>query len=104
MPQRIAWCRRAVEAVVHIHERGVIHSGLHPGNFLVHEPSPGSLLELLLCGFGGSVCKPPGLDGLLALLSVPCYHPVFENKSSISLRHFLPWVGPPRHPHESLAI
>lgn len=60
--QRKLWCRQSAEAVSFIHSCGVIHSDLRPENFLVHETAPGSL-DLLLCDFGGAVCKELELDG-----------------------------------------
>lgn len=59
---------QAIEAVVYVHEQGVIHSDLRPENFLVHgtvssymDSSPS--LDLWLCDFGGSKCEELGLDG-----------------------------------------
>lgn len=59
---RQKWFQQAIECVVYVHSKGVIHSDLRPENFLIHEASPDAL-ELLLCDFGGSVCEELGIDG-----------------------------------------
>ena len=56
------WCRQIAEAIAFIHSQDVVHSDLRPKNILVHETNPGKL-DLLLCDFGGSVCRRLGLDG-----------------------------------------
>jgi len=86
--QHTAWCQQAAEAVIYVHARGVLHSDLRPGNYLVDAAPAGSdTLDLLLCDFGGSMCAELGLKGL-ALPSVPFYHPVFGVESSIALDIF----------------
>ncbi|KJZ69956.1 hypothetical protein HIM_10648 [Hirsutella minnesotensis 3608] len=59
---RMKWCLQAVESIVYIHRRGIIHSDIRPDNFLVHATTPTSL-DLWLCDFGGSTCENFGLDG-----------------------------------------
>ncbi|RCI07881.1 hypothetical protein L249_5877 [Ophiocordyceps polyrhachis-furcata BCC 54312] len=59
---RMKWCLQAVESVVYIYSRGVIHSDIRPDNFLVHATTPTSL-DLWLCDFGGSTCEDLDLDG-----------------------------------------
>ncbi|KAJ0159889.1 CBL-interacting serine/threonine-protein kinase 11 [Colletotrichum tanaceti] len=61
-PLQQRWFQQAIECVVYIHSKGVIHSDLRPDNFLIHEASPGTL-DLLLCDFGGSVCEDLDIDG-----------------------------------------
>jgi len=56
---RWKWSIQAVEAVVYIHSRGVIHSDLRPENLLVHATTEQSL-DLWLCDFGGSRCDELG--------------------------------------------
>ncbi|KAI9159048.1 putative serine/threonine-protein kinase [Paramyrothecium foliicola] len=86
MLQRMKLCRQAAEALVFIHERGVLHSDLRPGNMLVHATSEDSL-DLLLCDFGGSVCEALKLDGG-SLPGVPFWHPAFKWETSRALDIF----------------
>ncbi|KAG6031163.1 hypothetical protein E4U41_007676 [Claviceps citrina] len=58
---RQRWFAQAVEAVVFLHSKGVMHSDLRPDNFLVHGAEPS--LDLWLCDFGGSSCPDLGLCG-----------------------------------------
>ena len=52
------WFRQAAEAVAFLHSKGVIHSDLCPENFLVNASSdPAASPDILLCDFGGSMCK-----------------------------------------------
>lgn len=53
MSLRLKWRTQAAEAIQFIHQKGVIHSDLRPGNFLLHTVA-GSALDLQLCDFGGS--------------------------------------------------
>ncbi len=55
--EREALCKQAIQSIVYIHEKGVIHSDLRPENFLV---SGGNIW---LCDFGGSTCETHDLDG-----------------------------------------
>jgi serine/threonine protein kinase len=62
---RRKWVVQAVEAIVYLHGRGVIHSDLRPENYLVHAtdgPPVGHppSLDLWLCDFGGSRCDELG--------------------------------------------
>lgn len=59
---RHKWLVQAVESIVFIHSKGVIHSDLRPDNFLVHGTLPLSL-DLCLCDFGGSICEELQLSG-----------------------------------------
>jgi serine/threonine protein kinase len=54
---RLKWCIQAVEAIVYIHSKNVIHSDLRPDNYILHTYTPNFAPELLLCDFGGSYCK-----------------------------------------------
>ncbi|CAG8981742.1 hypothetical protein HYALB_00013354 [Hymenoscyphus albidus] len=58
---RWKWSLQAVEAVVYVHHKGVIHSDLRPENYLVHTTKKGSL-DLWLCDFGGARCDSVGLN------------------------------------------
>lgn len=58
---RWKWSLQAVEAVVYVHQKGVIHSDLRPENYLVHATDKGSL-DLWLCDFGGAKCDDLGLN------------------------------------------
>jgi serine/threonine protein kinase len=86
LPQRKKWCHQSAEAVAFIHSRGVIHSDLRPENFLVHETAPGCL-ELLLCDFGGAICKELGLDGS-QLPNDPFYDPTQGSEITTNLDIF----------------
>lgn len=48
--QRWSWSLQAAEALAYIRSLGVIHSDIHPNNFLVTHD-----LNLRLCDFSGSV-------------------------------------------------
>ena len=61
VPTRRKWCRQVTEAVQYLHRNDVIHSDLRPGNCLLHESN--ASLDLLLCDFGGSMCRSLDLDG-----------------------------------------
>jgi serine/threonine protein kinase len=52
---------QAVNAVVYVHRKGVIHSDLRSENYLVHATG-GSSLDLWLCDFGGSRRDELGLN------------------------------------------
>ncbi|ETS84061.1 hypothetical protein PFICI_05937 [Pestalotiopsis fici W106-1] len=60
--QRYKICEQVTEAVVHVHERGVIHSDLRLENVLVEQVNESSV-SVWLCDFGGSTCDQLGLDG-----------------------------------------
>ncbi|KAF2742734.1 kinase-like protein [Sporormia fimetaria CBS 119925] len=47
---RLKWATQAAEALAFIHSRGVIHSDIHPNNFILDDA-----LDLRLCDFSGSV-------------------------------------------------
>ncbi|KAF1957729.1 kinase-like protein [Byssothecium circinans] len=47
---RRKWAMQAAEALAFIHDKGVIHSDIHPNNFLLDEH-----LDIKLCDFAGSV-------------------------------------------------
>ncbi|KAI9683958.1 MAG: hypothetical protein M1829_004293 [Trizodia sp. TS-e1964] len=69
MDDRLRWkfCLQVTEAIVYIHERGVVHSDMRPENYLVHEtttPSGEASVDIWLCDFGGANCPEAGLDGL----------------------------------------
>ncbi|KID83975.1 Protein kinase-like domain protein [Metarhizium guizhouense ARSEF 977] len=59
---RHRWFIQAIESIVFVHSKGVIHSDLRPENFLVHGTLPLSL-DLWLCDFGGSTCEDLQLSG-----------------------------------------
>ena len=61
LPIRKKWCRQLTEAIQHLHGNGVIHSDLRPENCLLDASA--APLDLLLCDFGGSMCRDLGLDG-----------------------------------------
>lgn len=46
----LRWCLEAAEAIEYIHSKGVLHRGIAPANFLLHQDS------LQLCGFADSHC------------------------------------------------
>ena len=48
--RRLHWARQAAEAVSLIHTRGVVHSDIHPNNFLLDDQ-----MNLRLCDFSGSL-------------------------------------------------
>ncbi|KAF5019178.1 hypothetical protein F66182_8828 [Fusarium sp. NRRL 66182] len=48
-----AWCLQAVEAIVYLHTKDVIHSDLRPENLLLYSRANGGI-EMRLCDFGGS--------------------------------------------------
>lgn len=54
--QRLLWAEQAAEAVSFVHSRGVIHSDIHPNNFLLDEN-----MNIRLCDFSGSTLG--ALDG-----------------------------------------
>jgi serine/threonine protein kinase len=56
-------CKQVAEAIVHVHEKYVVHSDLRPENFLVDRVDGSSAISIWLCDFGGSVCERLGLDG-----------------------------------------
>lgn len=60
--QRSKMCEQAAEAIVYIHEKGVIHSDMRPENMLVDQIQA-SCVSIWLCDFGGSMCARLGLDG-----------------------------------------
>lgn len=53
---RRRWAKQAAEALAFIHEKGVIHSDMHPNNLLLDEN-----LDIQLCDFAGSLFG--SLDG-----------------------------------------
>ncbi|KAG6013836.1 hypothetical protein E4U43_007086 [Claviceps pusilla] len=52
---------QAIEAVVFIHSKNVLHCDMRPDNFLVYGSDTG--LELCMCDFGGSACEELELPG-----------------------------------------
>lgn len=71
MNVRKKWFRQAIESIIYIHDRGVIHGDLRPDNFLVT-----SSLDLLLCDFGKSTCEELQINGG-GLPDAGFYHPKF---------------------------
>ena len=61
LPVRKRWCVQATEGVQYLHCNGVIHSDLRPENCLLHRSE--TSLDILLCDFGGSMCRDLDLDG-----------------------------------------
>lgn len=53
---RRKWAKQAAEALAFIHDKGVIHSDIHPNNLLLDEH-----LDIQLCDFAGSLFG--ALDG-----------------------------------------
>ncbi|KAI1387560.1 kinase-like protein [Hypoxylon trugodes] len=61
---RKKWCRQAIESIVYLHQKGVIHCDIRPDNMLIYtttSTTPPSL-DLCLCDFGGSECEKLGLS------------------------------------------
>lgn len=59
---RQKWFVQAIESIVFIHSKGVMHSDLRPDNFLV-DCTLSQSLDLRLCDFGGSTCEDLQLSG-----------------------------------------
>lgn len=52
---------QAIEAVVFIHSKNVLHCDMRPDNFVIYDSDTGP--ELCLCDFGGSACEELDLPG-----------------------------------------
>ncbi|QPH09509.1 hypothetical protein C2857_000315 [Epichloe festucae Fl1] len=68
LQQRVAWCREVVEAVAHVHSKGVIHCDIQPTNILLDEHLHIKLAdfqsryvaedgEIILAGWSGEPCR-----------------------------------------------
>ncbi|OBT45949.1 serine/threonine protein kinase [Pseudogymnoascus sp. WSF 3629] len=67
LQQRLAWCREATEAVVHIHSKRVIHCDIQPTNLLLDET-----LHLKLSDFQGNYLSETGEVILEGGSAEPC--------------------------------
>ncbi|KAG6009942.1 hypothetical protein E4U21_000713 [Claviceps maximensis] len=60
---RQKWFLQAIEAVVFIHSKNVLHADLRPENFLIYDDMCPNSLDLCLCDFGGSTCEDLNISG-----------------------------------------
>ena len=82
LPTRKRWCVQVTEGVEYLHSEGVIHSDLRPENCLVHKCKMS--LDILLCDFGGSMCRDLGLDGK-GLPDPPFWDMVWESTTATDI-------------------
>lgn len=73
---RRKWSLQIADAVVYVHEKGIIHSNLSTSNVLVHQT--GQSRDIVLADFGGSKCLDLNLNGRL-LPDDPFFDPLLTD-------------------------